>query len=98
VPALLECGRGKAAEARSIAFRSKSRRLCRAIFRYILWQISKDPASAMKQLKGIAASEIELLKQHDMKRAFQEVIDCGKRPHRLPQFRSSALAASPVAW
>ena len=41
----------------------------RAIFRYVLWQLHKDPANAMKQVKGVTAGDIELLKHQEMKRA-----------------------------
>ncbi|HEY7247590.1 MAG TPA: alpha/beta hydrolase [Xanthobacteraceae bacterium] len=46
----------------------------RAIFRYMLWQIRKDPANAMKQVKGAARCDIDLLKQDEMKRAFQQIV------------------------
>ena len=40
----------------------------RAIFRYVLWQLRKDPANAMKQVKGVTPGDIELLRHQEMKR------------------------------
>jgi pimeloyl-ACP methyl ester carboxylesterase len=51
----------------------------RAIFRYVLWQLHKDPANAMKQVKGVTAGDIELLKHQEMKRAFRQIIAEGSR-------------------
>jgi pimeloyl-ACP methyl ester carboxylesterase len=51
----------------------------RAIFRHVLWQLRKDPANAMKQLKGVTAGDIELLKHPETKRAFQQIIAEGSR-------------------
>jgi pimeloyl-ACP methyl ester carboxylesterase len=43
----------------------------RAIFRYFLWQIRKDPAHVMNGMKGATPRDIELLNHPEMKRAFQ---------------------------
>ena len=46
----------------------------RAIYRYILWQIRKDPVKAIQQVKGHAASDIEILKRPEVKQHFQDMI------------------------
>jgi pimeloyl-ACP methyl ester carboxylesterase len=51
----------------------------RAIFRYALWQIRKDPANAMKQVKGHTASDIEILRRPEVKQRFQDMIAEGAR-------------------
>lgn len=57
----------------------------RMVLRYMLWQISKDPASAIKQMKGATVGDIELLKKHEIKRAFQKVIaECARNGLRGP--------------
>ena len=49
-------------------------------FRYILWQIRRDPAKAMRQLmKGAPPSDLELLNDEPTKRHFQEtVMECSR--------------------
>ena len=51
----------------------------RAIYRYILWQIRKDPVNAMKQVKGHTESDIEILKRPEVKQHFQDMILEGSR-------------------
>jgi pimeloyl-ACP methyl ester carboxylesterase len=63
----------------------------RAIFRYVLWQLRKDPANAMKQVKGVTAGDIELLKHQEMKRAFQQIIAEGSRGGLRGSVESLAL-------
>ena len=46
----------------------------RAIYRYILWQIRKDPVKAIQQVKGHAASDIEILKRPEVKQHFQDMV------------------------
>ena len=46
----------------------------RAIYRYILWQIRKDPVKAMQQVKRHVASDIEILKRPEVKQHFQDMI------------------------
>ena len=46
----------------------------RAICLYFLWQVRKDPANAMKQVKGHTESDIEILKRPEVKQHFQDMM------------------------
>jgi pimeloyl-ACP methyl ester carboxylesterase len=48
--------------------------VARAICRYAVWQIRKDPVTAWQKLKGHTASDIEILKRPEVKQHFRDMV------------------------
>jgi pimeloyl-ACP methyl ester carboxylesterase len=48
--------------------------VARAILRYIVWQIRKDPVAAMQKVKGLTASDHEVLKRPEVGQHFVAMI------------------------
>jgi pimeloyl-ACP methyl ester carboxylesterase len=51
----------------------------RAIYRYIVWQIRKDPVAAIQKVKGHTANDIEILKRPEVREHFRNMIVEGSR-------------------